>query len=89
MKSPLFFLVASRPIALLKTYHPPKFNQLTPSNTRKFSTTPRPQFLDECLMQTHSLITGIHDITGLPWAASTPLAALLIRVTIRLPTEAY
>ena len=89
MKSPLISRVASRPITLANTHHPPKFNQVAPSNTHKFSTTPQRLFLDECLMQTHSLITGIHDITGLPWTASTPLATLLIRVTIRLPTETY
>lgn len=89
MTSPRIFRVASRPITLAKSHHPPKFNQVAPTNARKFSTTPRRQFLDECLVQTHSLLTGIHDISRLSWATSIPLVAFLVRIVILHPLGKY
>lgn len=83
------FRVASRPIAHVKSHPPPKLTQIVPLNARKFSATPQRLFLDECIIQTHSLITGIHDTSGLSWGAIIPLSALLIRVTILIPIETY
>lgn len=36
-------------------------------------------------MNTHTLLNGIHDTTGLPWAATIPLVAVLVRMVILQP----
>ena len=46
-------------------------------------------FLDECVYATHTVITGIHSSTGLPWAATLPLVAVLVRLTITGPIAVY
>ena len=46
-------------------------------------------FLDECVNATHTVITGIHSFTGLPWAATLPLVAVLVRLTITGPIAVY
>ena len=46
-------------------------------------------FLDECVYATHTVFTGIHSSTGLPWAATLPLVAVLVRLTITGPIAAY
>ena len=79
----------SRPTALAKPYHRPTIIQIAPLSARKFSGTPRRQFLDVCLAQTHTFICGIHDMTGLPWAATIPLVAFLVRFIILQPLHAY
>ena len=40
-------------------------------------------------METHALISGVHNVTGLPWAASIPLVAFLVRVFVLFPTSLY
>lgn len=50
--------------------------------SRSFHTTPRPQYLEVCYEQVQSLITGLHSISGLPWAATLPLTALIVRSII-------
>ena len=49
---------------------------------RLFHTTPNPQFLGVCFDQVQTLITGLHDISGLPWVATLPLTALIVRSVI-------
>ena len=56
---------------------------------RRFHASPQRPFLESCLTGTHALITGIHSATGLPWAATLPLTALLLRVTIIGPLTTY
>lgn len=73
----------------MKSYHRTFIGQIAPLNAREFTATPRRPFLDECLVQTHTLISGIHDVTGLPWAASIPLTAILVRIVILTPISAY
>ena len=51
------------------------------------ATSPRP-LVDECLFQTHALLSGFHDISGLPWAATIPLTALIVKATL-FPVEFY
>ncbi len=81
--------VVSRPIVLIKPHHQPKIRQTATLNVRNFSASPRRPFLDECLVQTHTFISAIHDMTGLPWAASIPLTAILVRVAILIPIDTY
>lgn len=54
-----------------------------------FHTSPRHQFLDSCLSETHTLITGLHTATGLSWAAVLPLTAALVRFCVIAPVTAY
>ena len=56
---------------------------------RDFHATPRRPFFDECLLQTHSFISGLHAFTGLPWAASIPLTAFVVRVLVVFPFDVY
>ena len=58
-------------------------------SARKFSASTRRPFLDACLMGTHTLISGVHNMTGLPWAATIPLVAFLVRALTMLPPIAY
>ena len=56
---------------------------------RSFHASPRNLIVAECLSTTHTLITGIHNVTGLPWVATLPLTAALIRLTITGPIATY
>jgi len=58
-------------------------------SARGFHATPRRPLLDECLIQTRTIIIGLHDLTGLPWAASIPLTGLALGVLVRLPISLY
>jgi len=61
-----------------------------PPARRAFSST-RPQrseLLESAYTGLHTLITTLHSSTGLPWAASLPLAALTIRTLFVLPLSA-
>ena len=89
MKPPSVLRVLSRPTALLKPHHSPKIAQLPALDARKFTVTTRRPFLPECLSQTHTLISGLHGMTGLPWVATIPLFAFLVRTVIHLPLGAY
>ncbi|SLM40849.1 Membrane insertase OXA1/ALB3/YidC [Lasallia pustulata] len=53
--------------------------------SRFFHTTPAPQFLDVCYDQVQTFIIGVHSISGLPWVASLPLTALIIRSVLVAP----
>ncbi|KAH8821284.1 60Kd inner membrane protein-domain-containing protein [Xylogone sp. PMI_703] len=64
------------------------FLQLPPTY-RAFHASPRPQFLDSAMTVTHTLLEGLHSATGLPWAATIPLAALTIRTVLVLPISIY
>ena len=56
---------------------------------RSFHASSRRLIVAECLSTTHNLITGLHSITGLSWAYTLPLTALLIRLTITGPIATY
>lgn len=51
-------------------------------------TRPRP-FIAEALSISSGFIYGIHSITGLPWVASLPLTALVVRTTVAMPLQIY
>ena len=56
---------------------------------RAFHASPRRLIIEECLSTTHTLITALHSTTGLSWAYTLPLTALLIRLTIIAPIATY
>ncbi len=70
-------------------YYIHSINQRAFVPRRKFHASPKRPFLDSCFTGTHALITGIHSATELPWAASLPLTALLLRVVIIGPLTTY
>lgn len=69
--------------------YPLRSHKVSPLSTREFHITPPRRFLDECLIQTHTIINGLHDVTGLPWAGSIPLTGLVLAALIRLPISFY
>ena len=90
MKLPSALRIVSTPTALLKPNSRLKITPMTALGARKFTATTRRPLLDVlCLTQTHTLICGIHDVSGLPWAATIPLVAFLVRIAILLPLYAY
>jgi len=58
---------------------------------RSFHATPhhQSQFLDVCLHNTHTVIAGLHSLTGLPWVLSLPLTGLLVRLIFITPLQLY
>jgi len=65
-----------------------RFLQL-PSSCRSFHATPPAQFYDTAVGAAQSVFEGLHTVTGLPWAYTIPLTALLIRTTFILPISIY
>lgn len=59
------------------------------SQTRHFHPTKPARLVNEALDLSAGLIHGIHSVTGLPWAASIPLTALLVRSVVGLPLQIY
>jgi mitochondrial inner membrane protein COX18 len=61
------------------------FLQLPPS-CRSFHASPRTQSI---VLVAHDALTGLHSLTGLPWAYTIPLFALTLRTTLILPLSIY
>ncbi|PYH99234.1 mitochondrial export translocase Oxa2 [Aspergillus ellipticus CBS 707.79] len=56
---------------------------------RHFHPTRPSPFLNEALELSSSFIHGVHSISGLPWALSIPLTALIVRTSVALPLQVY
>ena len=61
---------------------------------RQFSSTTQRQgtlssTIDACCSATHDTLIALHDATGLSWALTLPLAALLVRTTFVLPLDIW
>lgn len=63
--------------------------QLTRPQVRHFHPTKPAQLTEVLLDASAGLVHGVHSLTGLPWAASIPLTAFLVRTTIGLPLQVY
>lgn len=59
------------------------------SQIRLFHPTKPTRLLNEALDASAGLIHGVHSVTGLPWVASIPLTALLVRTAVGLPLQIY
>ena len=59
------------------------------SKHRSFHASPRHQYLDGCISLTHNAISGLHQSTGLSWAVTLPLTALIIRTVVTGPLSVY
>ena len=89
MKSPTVFQFMSRPTALVGSCYQRKVGPRTSKLSRNFSASPQRPLIDECLIGTHTVITAVHDSTGLSWAVTIPLLAFLVRILILTPAEAF
>ncbi|OQD69973.1 hypothetical protein PENDEC_c028G00903 [Penicillium decumbens] len=69
----------SRPRALPFTY----------SQVRRFHPTKPTQLIAETLETSTAFIQGIHSVTGLPWVASIPLTAVIVRTVVGTPLQMY
>ncbi|KAJ5157462.1 uncharacterized protein N7482_008562 [Penicillium canariense] len=56
---------------------------------RHFHPTKPAPWINEALDASAGLIHGVHNLTGLPWVASIPLTALLVRTAVGLPLQMY
>ncbi|WEW55418.1 hypothetical protein PRK78_000849 [Emydomyces testavorans] len=45
--------------------------------------------INEAVLLAHNLLEGVHSATGLPWAASIPLTAVLVRLTVAMPLQVW
>ncbi|CEJ54467.1 hypothetical protein PMG11_00775 [Penicillium brasilianum] len=59
------------------------------SQVRHFHPTKPAPWINEALDASAGLIHGVHNITGLPWVASIPLTALIVRTLVALPLQMY
>ena len=65
-------------------------NKITSTTSyRTFHASPRRQFIAECIDQTQTLIVGLHSASGLSWAATLPLTAILVRLGLLGPLATY
>lgn len=54
---------------------------------RSFHNTQSNRFIEPALGQIHNVLTGLHAFTGLPWVATLPLTAFLVRTIIVGPLQ--
>ncbi|KAI2788608.1 hypothetical protein POX_e06628 [Penicillium oxalicum] len=59
------------------------------SHVRHFHPTKPAPWINEALDASAAVIHGVHNTTGLPWVASIPLTALLVRTVVGLPLQMY
>jgi inner membrane protein COX18 len=57
------------------------------SQIRHFHPTKPARFIPETLDASTAFIQGIHSITGLPWVASIPLTAVIVRTLLGMPLQ--
>ncbi|KAJ5947099.1 hypothetical protein N7466_000114 [Penicillium verhagenii] len=63
---------------------------ITPSHIRYFHPTkPAPNLINVALDASAGLIHGVHNITYLPWVASIPLTAVIVRTVVGFPLQYY
>ena len=85
-----FYGAASRPRSLqYRHLGPLRGKSGLRTQRRNFHASPAKHFIAECVDQTQNLIIGLHSITGLPWAATLPLTAILIRLGVLGPLATY
>ncbi|KAI9793544.1 MAG: hypothetical protein M1816_007977 [Peltula sp. TS41687] len=54
-----------------------------------FHSTPNRPFIEPAIVATHHLLELVHTNTGLPWIASLPIGALIIRTVFTTPLSIY
>lgn len=56
---------------------------------RAFHASSQHRFLDTCIGAVHTTLIGIHSYTGLPWVATIPCFAMVLRIFILSPITIY
>lgn len=56
---------------------------------RAFHASPQHRFMDTCCMVVHNTLTSMHSFTGLPWVATIPCLALVVRILFLSPVTIY
>ncbi|KAL1968889.1 hypothetical protein VTN77DRAFT_1250 [Rasamsonia byssochlamydoides] len=56
---------------------------------RYFHPTRPAPFLNEVLEVSSAFLHGVHSVTGLPWVASIPLTAFIVRMAVAMPLQVY
>ncbi|KAL1988206.1 hypothetical protein VTN96DRAFT_736 [Rasamsonia emersonii] len=64
-------------------------SQTSPRQVRCFHLTRPSPFLNEVLQVSSAFLHGVHSVTGLPWVASIPLTALIVRTAVAMPLQIY
>jgi inner membrane protein COX18 len=59
------------------------------SQIRHFHPTKPARLIPEALDASTAFIQGIHSITGLPWVASIPLTAVIVRMLVAMPLQMF
>ncbi|KAE8388534.1 60Kd inner membrane protein-domain-containing protein [Aspergillus alliaceus] len=61
----------------------------TLQQTRHFHPTKPSPFINEVLDGSSTFIQSVHSVSGLPWALSIPLTALIVRTCVAMPLQIY
>ncbi|EAS32999.3 membrane insertase COX18 [Coccidioides immitis RS] len=56
---------------------------------RHFHSSRPNQIINETVVLAHNALESVHSVTGLPWAVSIPLTAVLVRLTIAMPFQIW
>ncbi|KAJ5084405.1 mitochondrial export translocase Oxa2 [Penicillium alfredii] len=62
---------------------------VTCPQVRHFHPTKPARLINEVVETSTGLIHGVHSLSGLPWVASIPLTAVLVRMVVALPLQIY
>ncbi|KAK2797410.1 hypothetical protein FQN50_009211 [Emmonsiellopsis sp. PD_5] len=69
---------------------PSASNRSIAQQTRNFHPSrPSQDPITPCIESAHAILQGVHSFTGLPWVASIPLTAVLVRSVISMPLQYY
>ncbi|KAE8375093.1 60Kd inner membrane protein-domain-containing protein [Aspergillus bertholletiae] len=63
--------------------------KITSQQIRHFHPTRPSPFVNELLDASSTFIQGVHSISGLTWAVSIPLTALIVRSAVAMPLQIY
>ncbi|KAK2734983.1 hypothetical protein FQN55_002311 [Onygenales sp. PD_40] len=73
-----------------RSWLPPARNRSIAQQTRNFHPSrPSHDLITPCIESAHALLQGVHSFTGLPWVASIPLTAVLVRSVTSIPMQYY
>lgn len=73
----------------LRASRPPTWSSPLPSQIRQFHPSKPTRSINDILDCSASFLHGVHSFSHLPWVASIPLTALIVRTCIGLPLHIY
>lgn len=81
--------IRSRALRTSRTSRPQTWSSPLPSQIRHFHPSKPTRSINDILDCSASFLHGVHSISHLPWVASIPLTALIVRTCIGLPLHVY